>query len=81
MWYTAFFTWHSIGMELLANQGTRNGDWCKLQMFRAFRSPRDYVDIRVLRSGSKARDKGDSGNHCLSDPYVSVVFWTPIKTM
>ena len=32
------------------------------------RGPKDHINLRILRSGSKAKDKQDSRNHGLQDP-------------
>ena len=37
------------------------------------RGPKDHINIRILHSGSKAQENGDSRNHCLQDPYYSNV--------
>ena len=42
-----------------------------------FRGPTDHINIGILHSGSKARDKGHSRNHGLQDLSISMVFWVP----
>ena len=37
--------------------------------------PKDHVNIRILHSGSRAQDQGDSRNPGLSDADVYVVSW------
>ena len=32
------------------------------------RGPEEHINIRILHSGSKTQDKGDSRNHGLKDP-------------
>ena len=39
------------------------------------------MDIRILESGSKAQDKGDSRNHGLWDPSADVVVFQDVLLM
>ena len=41
------------------------------------RCPKDHVNTRMQHCGSKAKDKGDSGNRGLWDPCADAVFWGP----
>ena len=40
------------------------------------RSPKDHINVAISHSGSKAHYMGDTRNHVLKEPYVSVLYYT-----
>ena len=52
-------------------------DRCLRQASADTGGPKDQMNIRILRSGSKSHHRGDTRNKCLWDPCVYLVFWAP----
>ena len=40
------------------------------------RSRTGHINISISHSGSKAQHEGDTRNHVLQDPYVSILYYT-----